>query len=140
MVLLHENEKEIYGDIPARCLDIVESVGSPNLRLAWDAGQLRPGRGPPVHRGLRAAAPASGVHADQGRARWPTGEVVPPVRGDGEMLETIRALRDDGFDGFFSLEPHLATTTRSAASPGPSCSPGAAAFTGLPPHEGIEYA
>ena len=36
VVLLHENEKEIYGDIPRRCLDIVSSVGSPNLRLAWD--------------------------------------------------------------------------------------------------------
>src|SRR4051794_30660441 len=36
VVLLHENEKEIYGDIPSRCLDVVESVGSPALRLAWD--------------------------------------------------------------------------------------------------------
>jgi sugar phosphate isomerase/epimerase len=37
VVLLHENEKEIYGDNPARCLDIVESVGSQQLRLIWDA-------------------------------------------------------------------------------------------------------
>ena len=36
LVLLHENEKEIYGDVPSRCLDIVRSVGSPHLRLAWD--------------------------------------------------------------------------------------------------------
>src|SRR3954469_13622369 len=36
VVLLHENEKEIYGDVPARCLDIVRAVGSPPLRLAWD--------------------------------------------------------------------------------------------------------
>src|SRR4051812_14817613 len=36
VVLLHENEKEIYGDVPTRCLDLVESVGSPHLRLAWD--------------------------------------------------------------------------------------------------------
>ena len=35
-LLLHENEKEIYGDVPARCLDVVRSVGSPHLRLAWD--------------------------------------------------------------------------------------------------------
>jgi hypothetical protein len=35
-VLLHENEKEIYGDIPARCPDVVESIGSDQLRLAWD--------------------------------------------------------------------------------------------------------
>jgi sugar phosphate isomerase/epimerase len=36
VILLHENEKEIYGDTPERCLDIVTSVGSPNLKLAWD--------------------------------------------------------------------------------------------------------
>ena len=29
IVLLHENEKDIYGDVPDRVLDIVESVGSP---------------------------------------------------------------------------------------------------------------
>ena len=28
VVLLHENEKDIYGDTPERCLDIVASVGS----------------------------------------------------------------------------------------------------------------
>ncbi|MFP3394352.1 TIM barrel protein, partial [Brevibacillus sp. SIMBA_076] len=31
VVLLHENEKDIYGDTPQRCLDIVETVGSPAL-------------------------------------------------------------------------------------------------------------
>ena len=33
VVLLHENEKDIYGDTPERVLDIIESVGSP--RSAW---------------------------------------------------------------------------------------------------------
>jgi sugar phosphate isomerase/epimerase len=40
VVLLHENEKEIYGDNPARCLDVVESVGSEQLRLVWDAANF----------------------------------------------------------------------------------------------------
>jgi sugar phosphate isomerase/epimerase len=34
VILVHENEKEIYGDIPRRCLDIVTSVSSPKLQLA----------------------------------------------------------------------------------------------------------
>ena len=33
--------------------------------------------------------------------------VVVAGAGDGEVRETVRALRADGFDGFFSLEPHL---------------------------------
>ena len=36
VVLVHENEKDIYGDVPARVLDLIESVGSPALRVAWD--------------------------------------------------------------------------------------------------------
>lgn len=36
LILLHENEKEIYGDIPGRVLDIVESVDRPSVKLAWD--------------------------------------------------------------------------------------------------------
>ena len=36
VTLLHENEKAIYGDVPERILDLVESVGSPARRLAWD--------------------------------------------------------------------------------------------------------
>ena len=36
VILAHENEKDIYGDIPRRCLDIVTSVSSPQLQLAWD--------------------------------------------------------------------------------------------------------
>ena len=40
VILLHENEKEIYGDTPQRCLDIVESVGSPNLKVVWDAANF----------------------------------------------------------------------------------------------------
>ena len=40
VIFLHENEKEIYGDIPRRCVDILETVGSPNLRAAWDAANF----------------------------------------------------------------------------------------------------
>ena len=34
LILLHENEKGIYGDTPERVADLIESVGSPALRVA----------------------------------------------------------------------------------------------------------
>jgi sugar phosphate isomerase/epimerase len=40
VILLHENEKEIYGDVPARVLDLIESVGSEALRVAWDSANF----------------------------------------------------------------------------------------------------
>ena len=36
VTLVHENEKDIFGDIPSRVADIVTSVDSPALKLAWD--------------------------------------------------------------------------------------------------------
>ena len=43
MILLHENEEEIYGDIRIASLDIVTSVDSPNLEAGVGPGQLRSG-------------------------------------------------------------------------------------------------
>jgi sugar phosphate isomerase/epimerase len=37
------------------------------------------------------------------------GTVVPAGEGDGEVEVTVRALQADGYDGFCSMEPHLAT-------------------------------
>lgn len=36
IVLVHENEKDIFGDVPRRCLEMVRAVDSPNFALAWD--------------------------------------------------------------------------------------------------------
>jgi len=55
-------------------------------------------------------------------AHLATGEVVATGRGDSQMIETTRQPRRDGFDGYFSLEPHLSQTTHWEASPDPNCS------------------
>ena len=67
--------------------------------------------------------------------------MVPAGEGDGELARTIRALRHDGFDGFFSLEPHLALGHAGGGFSGPDLFTTAwRAFTGLLTAEGIEYA
>jgi sugar phosphate isomerase/epimerase len=140
VVLLHENEKDIYGDIPRRCLDIVESVNSPNLKVAWDAANfVQVGVRPfteayPLLRPHLAYMQIKDAHLD-------TGEVVATGRGDGEMVETIRQLRQDGFDGYFSLEPHLSQTHALGGFSGPDLFTEAwQAFTDLLKSENIAYA
>ena len=49
-----------------------------------------------------------------------TGEVVPAGEGDGEVRETLAALRDSGFEGYLSLEPHLAEAGRLGGFSGPA--------------------
>ena len=52
-------------------------------------------------------------------ARLADGSVVVAGAGDGEVVETMRALREDGFDGFFSLEPHLGDVDALGGFSGP---------------------
>jgi sugar phosphate isomerase/epimerase len=140
VVLLHENEKDIYGDVPSRCLDVVRSVDSPHLRLAWDPANF-------VQVGVRPYTEGYQMlrrHLEYVQikdARAADGTVVTAGNGDGELPQTIRALQHDGFDGFFSLEPHLGTASSSGAFSGPELWRTAHHdFTELLRAEGIEYA
>jgi sugar phosphate isomerase/epimerase len=111
LLLAHENEKEIYGDRPERCADIIASVGSPALRATFDAANF-------VQCGVRPHSDAYKllrpylVYVQIKDALTATGEVVPAGQGDGEVRETLAELRDSGFTGYLSLEPHLASAGR----------------------------
>ncbi|MHB9033786.1 MAG: sugar phosphate isomerase/epimerase, partial [Anaerolineae bacterium] len=45
--------------------------------------------------------------------------VVPAGQGDGQIPEIIAALQARGFDGFASLEPHLANAGTFSGFSGP---------------------
>lgn len=140
IVLLHENEKEIYGDIPRRCLDIVTSVDSPRLQLAWDPANFVQVGVRPFTEGYSMLRPYVG-YIQIKDALLADGTVVVAGAGDGEVVETIRALNADGFDGFFSLEPHLGEYTAFGALSGTELFTKAwKAFTDILNSEGIGYA
>lgn len=140
VVLLHENEKDIFGDIPRRVVDILQTVNSPALRAAWDAANYVQVGVTPFDEGWAAVRPYL-AYMQIKDAVAATGEVVPAGEGDGQMLQTIRALVADGFDGFFSLEPHLGSAHALGGFSGPELWTRAhAAFTGMLKSEGIAYA
>jgi sugar phosphate isomerase/epimerase len=118
VILAHENEKDIYGDVPGRCLDLITSVDSPALRATFDAANF-------VQCGVRPFTDAYPllrphlVYLQVKDAHAATGEVTTAGDGDGEMRETLQALRDSGFTGFMSLEPHLDLAGRQGGFSGP---------------------
>nr|WP_199190325.1 sugar phosphate isomerase/epimerase family protein [Cryobacterium sp. N22] len=131
VVLLHENEKDIYGDTPERVLDLVESVGSPALRLAWDNANFVQVGVKPFTDGYAMLRPYLD-YLQVKDAVAATGAVVPAGQGDGELRETLTALRDDGYTGYASLEPHLATQHELGGFSGPTAFGEAGrAFAGL---------
>ncbi len=140
VIAVHENEKEIFGDIPRRCLDIVEAVDSPNLKLAWDAANYVQCGVKPFSEGYAGLRPHT-VYIQIKDALSTDSSVVVAGAGDGEVRETVRALREDGFDGFFSLEPHLGTQNSLGGFSGADLWIGAhKAFTDILRSEGIAYA
>ncbi len=118
LILAHENEKQIYGDTPDRCADLITAVGSTALRATFDPANF-------VQCGVRPFADAYAllrpflVYLQVKDALAASGEVVPAGQGDGQLRETLTALRDSGFAGYMSLEPHLARAGRSGGFSGP---------------------
>ena len=140
VTLLHENEKDIYGDTPSRCLDILAGVGSPALRAAWDAANFVQCGVRPYGEGYASLRPyIEYVHVKDAISGSNT--VVPAGDGDGQLPETLSALHASGFDGFFSLEPHLASAGTFSGFSGPELFRKAAeAFKALLRKQGIEWA
>lgn len=107
VVLLHENEKDIYGDTPDRVLDIIETVDSPALKVAWDAANFVQVGVKPFDEGYGKLRPHL-EYLQVKDALFSNGHVTPAGEGDGDLLRTVEALKADGYTGFASLEPHLA--------------------------------
>lgn len=105
VTLLHENEKGVFGDTPARCLELVAAT-SGSLRLVFDPANF-------VQCGVRPADEAwpllraHVVHLHAKDAVAATGRVVTCGDGDAQWPELARQLDASGFDGFVALEPHL---------------------------------
>ena len=118
VTLLHENERRIYGDVPERCADILETCASPALKAAFDPANF-------VQCGVRPFArawPLLAPHVEYAHikdARFADGSVTPAGQGDAEVPALLAALRDRGYAGFLSLEPHLASGGMYSGFSGP---------------------
>lgn len=103
-VLLHENEKAIYGDTAARCLDIMKELSCENFRAVFDfANFIEVGQ--PTMEAYELLRPyIEYVHIKDATADK---KIVPAGHGAGQVSEILGRLLGSGFRGFLSLEPHL---------------------------------
>ncbi|MBO4412165.1 MAG: sugar phosphate isomerase/epimerase [Lachnospiraceae bacterium] len=101
IILCHENEKGIYGDVPKRCRELHEAL--PKLRAVFDFANF-------VQSGVNTLEAwdllkpyVNYIHVKD--AKWDR-TVVPAGKGEGHVKELIREyLAMGGRD--FTLEPHL---------------------------------
>ena len=104
-VLLHENEKGIYGDNAARCLDLMKELASPTFRAVFDfanfveVGQDTLAAYESLHPYIEYVHIKDCIAAEK--------KIVPAGQGDGHVKEILADLLHGGWRGFLSLEPHL---------------------------------
>ncbi|MCI9142436.1 MAG: sugar phosphate isomerase/epimerase [Lachnospiraceae bacterium] len=105
VVLLHENEKGIYGDTAERCADLMKELGCDNFRAVFDPANFVQ-CGEDTRKAYEAVKEhIAYVHIKD--AFLADGRVVPAGSGDGNVEYVLEKLFEAGYDGFLSIEPHL---------------------------------
>jgi L-ribulose-5-phosphate 3-epimerase len=106
LVLLHENEKGIYGDTAERCLDLLGCLNCASVKAVFDpANFIQCGEETYPHAYHLLSRYVVYLHIKD--ALYRDQSVVPAGQGDGKLPEILGELDRAGFDGFLSIEPHL---------------------------------
>lgn len=105
VILLHENEKDIYGDIAERCEDIASKLCCDNFRLVFDPANFVQSGEDTMNAYNKLKGYIEYMHIKD--AKKADGRVVPSGMGDGNVPYILTDLVNNGYNGFFSLEPHL---------------------------------
>jgi sugar phosphate isomerase/epimerase len=117
IVLIHENEKEIYGDTIARNVDLLQSINDTHFRSVLDPANYLQCEQKPYPDAYEATYPwLEYVHVKDVNAE---GTLVVAGEGEGQWPQILQRLRQDGYDGFLSLEPHLALAKQRRGFSGP---------------------
>lgn len=106
ILLLHENEKGIYGDIASRCEEILKRFYCENFKAVFDFANFVQ-CGQDTLEAYEVMKPyIAYVHIKD--ALFRDKSVVPAGYGDGNVEKILGHLKDRGYQGVLSLEPHLA--------------------------------
>lgn len=106
ITLIHENEKDIFGDTGRRCQLLLQQLKNPWFKAAFDfANFVQCGEEPDecwelLHEDVVYIHIKDALHS--------TGENVLCGHGDGQIEPLLRrAIKQEGYQGFLTLEPHL---------------------------------
>lgn len=104
VILCHENEAKIYGDIPARCRELLDTF--PDLMCVFDMGNY-------VLEGVDPYPEAYRLQKDRIayfhiKDALAAGAIVPPGCGEAKIAQILAEHKEYAdCDFFVSLEPHL---------------------------------
>lgn len=105
VILLHENEKDIYGDIASRCLTIFKEVGSDNFKGIFDFANFVQCKEDTKECYKLLKDYIEYYHIKD--ANQADKENVVCGIGEGKIEEILTDAIRNGYEGFLTMEPHL---------------------------------
>jgi sugar phosphate isomerase/epimerase len=108
VVLIHENDARFYGAFPEGAQRLFETHGGPHFKAAFDfANTVLIGFRPFPDWFPWLLPHLHTLHIKD--AIESQGQVVPAGEGQGQIAQTLSWLREQGWTGPMTLEPHLAS-------------------------------
>lgn len=105
VVLCHENEAKIYGDVPSRCREIYDAFGG-EIKAVFDMGNYVLEGVTPYPNGYELLR--DGIAYFHIKDALSAGAIVPPGCGEANIKEILSEHVKYAEDDFFvSIEPHL---------------------------------
>ena len=111
LILVHENESHIYGHSAKNCVDLVGSINSPKLKLAYDPANFV--WGDHITDNVDQCWPLMKpfvVHVHIKDWKLGNNDIgCMPGEGDGQIKQLLSELNEMNYKGFLTMEPHLKT-------------------------------
>ena len=121
VTMVHENEARIYGHSAKNCVDIVETIDSPNLKLVYDPANFVWGE--KITNNIESCFSLMKPYIVHVHIKdWKLGSKdigSIPGEGDGQIKELLAELAAMNYDGCLTMEPHLQTGGQFGGSTGP---------------------
>lgn len=120
LTLFNENEADLYGMLPERCLEIIQHCGGPKrLIQCFDPGNFVSRKINPLE-AWRILKDVTGYFHIKDWTLTPKSHATPAGEGDGCIPQILEeAVMRKGYDGFLSLEPHLSGGDKTSGFSGP---------------------
>ncbi len=119
LVLLHENESDIYGEKPEGVKDLFATIRSEHFKGIFDPANFVVAGVAPYDEAWRAGL-AELTHYFHIKDKVPGQKAcVPAGQGRGQIREILADAKKCGFDGYLTLEPHMAAAGQFSGFTGP---------------------
>jgi len=121
VTMVHENEAHIYGHTAQNCVEIIETVDSPKLRLVYDPANFVWGE--KITDNIESCWPVMKPYVVHVHIKdWKLGAKDVgsiPGEGHGQIKELLAELAAANYEGCLTMEPHLKVGGQFGGSTGP---------------------